>query len=70
MTVEEQTNHSHHSNLGSEYARRARQRLTIPDRKVTKLGCWLYLYGSPTGDITFTIRKVSDDNIISSKVWG
>lgn len=46
------------------------QRLTISDREVTKLAFCLAKHGSPTGNITFTIRRVSNDSIILSKVWG
>ncbi len=49
---------------------RVGQRLTIPNRKVIKLGFWLNKTNLPTGDVTFTIRKVSDDSLIISKVWG
>jgi hypothetical protein len=49
---------------------RGGQKLTISGRTVTKLAFYLKKAGSPTGDITFTIRKVSDDSIIASKVWG
>jgi len=45
-------------------------RETISNRTVTKLRLVLDKYGSPTGDITFTIRKVSDDSVMCSKVWG
>ena len=56
--------------LCSGGALRHGQRLTIPNRTVTELGFALRLYGLPTGDITYTIRRVSDDSIILSKVWG
>lgn len=46
------------------------QKLTISNRKVTKLGFWLKRSGSPTGNVTFTIRRVTDDYVILSKVWG
>lgn len=46
------------------------QRLTIANRRVTKLAFMLKKMGSPTGDIVFTIRKVTDDTIIASQVWG
>ncbi|MBA7588608.1 hypothetical protein ES708_30671 [subsurface metagenome] len=49
---------------------RAGQRLTIPNRKVIKLGFWLKKTNLPTGDVNLTIRKVSDDSLICSKVWG
>jgi hypothetical protein len=37
---------------------------------ITRLGFKLQKNGSPTGNITFAIRKVSDDSVIQSKVWG
>lgn len=46
------------------------QKLTIPNRTVTKLAFLLLHRGTPPGNATFTIRKVSDDAIIVSKVWG
>lgn len=46
------------------------QQLIIPNREITHLGFWLYQYNSPWGDVTFTIRKLSDDTLIASKVWG
>jgi hypothetical protein len=49
---------------------RAGQKLTISNRTVTGLRFRLAKGGSPTGNVTFTIRKVSDDSVINSKVWG
>ncbi len=49
---------------------RAGQKLTISNRSVLTLSLLLKKQGSPTGDVTFTIRKVSDDSVILSKVWG
>ena len=49
---------------------RAAQRLTISNRKVTKLSFYIKRTGTATGAITFTIRKVSDDAIINSIGWG
>ena len=46
------------------------QKLTIPNRTVTKLAFPLFKFGAPSGDVTLAIRKVSDDSLISSKVWG
>ncbi len=43
------------------------QRLTIPNRKVIKLAFKLFKVGSPSGDITLEILRVSDDSIILSK---
>ncbi len=49
---------------------RGGQYLTIPNREVTKLGFYIIKTGSATGAVTFTIRKVSDDSLINSIVWG
>ena len=46
------------------------QKLTIPNRTVTKLAFLLLHRGTPPGNATFTIRKVSDDDVIVSKIWG
>lgn len=46
------------------------QKLTIPNRLVTQLSFYLMKSGSPTGTVTFLIRKVSDGSQIVSKLWG
>ncbi|MBA7574865.1 hypothetical protein ES708_16680 [subsurface metagenome] len=47
------------------------QRLTITNRILTKLAFVLERYGTGmTGDISFTARRVSDDSLIATKVWG
>jgi len=48
----------------------AGQRLTIPQRRVTKLAFKLKKVGNPTGEITFKIISVDSDNDMGSKVWG
>ncbi|MBA7545125.1 hypothetical protein ES705_37488 [subsurface metagenome] len=68
--TEEQTVHHYALNLYTTFKRRVGQRLTISNRKVTKLGFWLSRSGNPPGDVTFEIRRVSDDSLITSKVWG
>ena len=70
MAVEEQTLYNSITHLYAGSVIRHGQRLTIPNRKVTKLAFITRKLGSPTGAVTFTIRKVSDDSIILSKVWG
>ncbi len=45
------------------------QRLTISDRTVSKLSFYLRKIGSPSGTVTFFIRKL-DDSIVASKLWG
>lgn len=69
MATEEQTQHNTIAGLDGTDERRAGQKLTISSRVVSKLAFKLIQVGSPTGNVTFTIRKLSTD-IISSKVWG
>lgn len=71
---EEYTEEQTQNNVGgsiraSSYIRQG-QRLIIPNRTITKLAFRIYRYNSPTGDVSFTIRKIPDDEIILSKVWG
>jgi len=68
--TEEQTQNNAESSIHSAAQHRAGQRLTIPNRKVTKLAFLIRRGGSPTGNITYEIRRVSDDSLIVSKVWG
>ncbi|MBA7564962.1 hypothetical protein ES708_06631 [subsurface metagenome] len=56
--------------FGDATITRGGQKLIIPNRKITHLGFWIWKLGAPTGDITFGIRRVSDDGLICSKVWG
>lgn len=44
------------------------QRLFISNRQVSKLGFLIARFNNPTGDVTFTIRKVSDKSLIVGKV--
>lgn len=46
------------------------QRLTISNRKVSKLAFYLYKFGVPNNVITFEIRAVDDGELLASKVWG
>lgn len=65
--TEEQTNYDKAASIyGLGWYRRG-QKLTIPNRQVTKLGFWLDRRNSPTGDVILAIRKVSDDSLICSK---
>lgn len=68
MPVEEQTQYNQVLHVYDAAFTRGGQRLTIPDRTVTKLGFWLSRTATATGEITYTIRRVSDDGIICSKV--
>lgn len=70
MAVEQQTVNNTDMLLAVTWRKRIGQRLTISDRTVTKLAFLLRKFGPVTGDLTFTIRKVSDDAVIVSKVWG
>ena len=71
MAVEEQTEHDMNLEIRTGYITRHSQRMIIPNRQVTKLSFVLHKKGTGgTGDITFALRKVSDDSIIASKVWG
>uniref|UniRef100_A0A6M3LU49 Uncharacterized protein n=1 Tax=viral metagenome TaxID=1070528 RepID=A0A6M3LU49_9ZZZZ len=68
MAVEEQT-----TQTGTAFTYgggRDGQRLIINFRTVSKLAFLVRKDGSPSGDLVFRIRKVSDDSIIVSKVWG
>ncbi len=55
--------------LQSGGALRVGQRLTIGNRTVTKLSFPLNKVGSPTGNVTFTIRQI-DDSVLATKVLG
>lgn len=66
----EQLCHDHGSLFGDATVTRRGQKLTIPNRQVTHLGFRVGKLNNPTGDITFGIRRVSDDGLICSKVWG
>ena len=46
------------------------QKLTIPGRTITRLGIRLSRTPYTEGNITFTIRRASDDSLLQSKVWG
>ena len=70
MAVEEQTANDGAYALYSGFRTRYAQRLTISNREVTKLAFILNKSGSPTGDVTLEIRKVSDDGVLLTKVWG
>lgn len=69
MATEEQTTTNTNLEIGDTDSR-AGQRLTISDRVITKLSFKLFKEGSPTGNVSFVIRKQSDDSIIVSKVLG
>lgn len=68
--TEEQTESNDNIAIKGVNAPTCGQRLTIPNRTVTKLAFYIRREGNPTGDVTLTIRKVSDKSLILSKVWG
>ena len=70
MAIEEQTSYNVDIIISGAARVRAGQKLTITNRTVTKLAFVLHKSGSPTGNVTFEIRKVSGDTLIMSKVWG
>jgi len=49
---------------------RVGQKKTINNGYVPKLSFYMQKSSSPTGNITFTVRRASDDSIIVSKTWG
>ncbi len=65
--TEEQTQHN--NSLGTQYHLYSGQRLTISNRKVSKLGFWLGKVNNPVGDVYFQILKLNDTEIVSKK-WG
>ncbi|GAI71681.1 unnamed protein product, partial [marine sediment metagenome] len=65
--TEEQTEHDAVNSMYLGSNTKIGQRLTIPNRKVTKLGFWIYKTGSPTGDVTYEIRLVTGDELLCSQ---
>ncbi len=70
LEIEEQTQYSNAYLLNQAGFKRVAQKLTIPNRKLTKLAFYLHKEGNPTDPVTFAIRRVSDNSLIASKVWG
>ncbi len=71
MAIEEQTQYDTIIGISDGGAAQGLgQYLIIPDREVVKLAFPLCKYGSPTGDVTFNIRRGIDQSLICSKVWG
>jgi len=66
---EEQLENNNSMMIYSVYPR-AGQKLKISSLTVTKLSFLLSKSGSPSGNVVFAIRKVSDDSVIQSEVWG
>ena len=70
MAVEEQILYTSGYAINYHNDGRGGQRCTISLREVSKLAFLIKKRGSPTGNVTMCIRKVSDDSVIVSKVWG
>ena len=70
MAVEEQLLNDSDYRCGWVDRPECGQKLTIPNRKVTKLALLVHKHGVPTGDVYLRIRKVSDDAVILEKLWG
>ncbi|MBA7687631.1 hypothetical protein ES703_96095 [subsurface metagenome] len=68
--TEEQTQQNGYDGLLSTYHHRLGQKLTVPNRMVTKLAFILKRSDSPTGNLYFQIYRVSDNGVILSKIWG
>ena len=64
MATEYQTQYDTALILDSAVATRVGQRVTIPNRKITKLGFWLRKYNNPSGNYSYVIRKVSNDDVL------
>ena len=67
MPWHEQLEFSHDQPMYAAGWNRAAQRLTISDRTVYQVGFYTFKVGTPPGNVTFAIRRVSDDNVIVSK---
>ncbi len=71
MAIEEQTSYNADLIIAGFTRKYAGQRLTIVNRIVSKLAFVLHKFGSPAGDVTFQIRRISPtDELIAEKVWG
>ncbi|MBA7681073.1 hypothetical protein ES703_89401 [subsurface metagenome] len=70
MAVEEQTDGTLWQWVYDANSGRFGQKLTISNREVSKLAHYISKTGNPAGDITLTIRKVSNDAVLLTKVWG
>ena len=66
--TEEQTDYDMEFSLGDNHRLAVGQKLTIPNRQITKLGFWLRKENSPTIDIYARIRKLSDHSLYREAV--
>lgn len=65
--VDNQENNDTDNSFGGTTTR-VGQLKTISNKKVVRLSHFLKKFGSPTGNVTFTVRKVSDDSVLQSIV--
>lgn len=70
MAVEEQTQHNTTQPIDISMFHSIGQRLTVSNRKITKLGFWIGRNGSIAGQVYFKVVRVSDDGVIQSQLWG
>lgn len=70
MPTEEQTTYNNNYSVRAGGYLKVVQKLLISNRIVSHLSFRLYKYGTPSGDVTFEIRRISPDEVIASKVWG
>jgi len=68
--TEEQTEHNSDVKLYAGSYTRVGQKLTIANRRVTKLAFYMKRYVNPNDVLTFEIRAVDDGELLASKVWG
>lgn len=68
MPVEEQTLYDSDYALFNGVVRKNGQKLTIPDRKVTKLAFYVKRTGTPTSNVHYAIKRTSDDSTIIDEV--
>lgn len=68
--TEEQSSWDSVMSMSSVGIIRAGQRITTRGKYLNALGFYLYKYNNPTGDVTFTVRRVSDDALLASVVLG
>lgn len=68
MPVEEQTQYDRDYVLYSGVVRKNGQKLTIVNRKLTKLAFYVKRTGLPSGNVHYAIRRTSDDNLIIDEI--
>ena len=68
--TEEQLTGTSGFDLDAPWATKVGQVMTINNRTLRTISFKMRKYGTPEGNITFSIRKVSDDSVIANKVWG